>query len=461
MRIIPAILVVNWSMDERNTLIRVVMAVLLMASLQASPVQVGVSEDRWAIKGVQTSYPIGAGMMNFIVGFESRAFFKDNDTPRVEVSPRFAICERHGYVAFSYGDITSDPRYAVFSDMGFDLTPPGKRYVGSVENSQMVLLGPHTESWEVCLSPSDDLNFHLFGVMPSRPEVGFALGSMLEYSRPTGLMRLALMQVDDRIEDGGAWMVGHYTQPIGRGFTGYGSWNGETSMIGNLIDIDVDMIARYSWDVLIGDAFTSAYLIDFSAGPFVISYGLKSVPLWMGSFGRRGHTTRDTPLRRESVSVVFRRGFWSVSASYLDSWWRRSAFAGESQRRILTGRVEILRDSDGDAFGLKGRFQHRYNRSGTESTSLSIDLPLAAHMFGCDVSVSPSVQWNGRFSFALDVDLVYQVEAIGAVDVMMRISRKEVMMRIGFSKKFDQGRLTYSLDNDGDYMVNGSIDPGA
>lgn len=461
MRIIPVVLVVIWSMDERNTLIRVVMAVILAASLQASPVRINATEDRWSIQGVHTLCPIGAGMMSLFVGFDARAIFTDNDTPSVDVNPRLAISGEHGNVSFTYGDITLDARYAVFSAMGFDLAPLGKNPVGPIGISKMALLEPHTKSWDVSLSPSDGFNCHVFSVMPSRSGVGFGIGSMVEWNRPTTLMRFALMHVDDRTEGNEDWMVRGATQPISRGFTGYGSWNKETSLIGNLIDIELDMIARFSWDVLIGDAFTSAYQIDSTIGPLSISYGLKSVPLWTGTFGGSGLTTRDTPLRRESVSVVFRRGLWSVTTSYLDSWWRRTAFAGDSQRRILTGKVEVVRRSDAGEFGLKGRIHHRFNRSGAESTSVSIDLPLAVDMFGCEASISPSVHWKDHLTFGLELDLVYQIEGIGEVDVMVRLLREEVKMRIGFTKKYSQGRLAYSLDSSGGYAVNCSIDPEA
>ena len=430
----------------------------LLASSAGSVVSTS-TEEFWEVKLIGST-PFGSAVradLDWDFGFKT--LFEDIPRATTQVEGQLAISLVASPLCIQFGHLEGDSRFSTLTSSGLDLS--------CVSGNRALALGPprvtkshlspdRTTYWTLSI-PANNLYVHLFAAGLPHLLVGNSIGILTESALAAGILRIGALSVQRAPPALLGPVYPYGALSIQSGMVVAGSYSARAVEVVPTLPVRLQFIYRFAYDEFMGTGVTLLSRIEIGWRELSLQYDRILIPSWCGAVGALAFTTVDAPLKRDELSVSWDGKSFSCELTCTDSWWRPTAFAGDSQRRVLRFRgMCSYRPSRELSFGVRASWEMRWNRSGSEGQTFTATFPVACSFRQIDLSVRPQVRWTVDPIWSVQIRL--SIPSLGAdgnseMDVVMSVKRTSCSVSLRWSVLFEKGRVMCELTTDGSVRV--------
>ncbi len=437
-----------------------------VCSLLASSVGSIVStatEEFWEVKLLGSTHLGSTVQTDLDWSFGTKTTFEDIPRATTLAEGQLAIHLTASPLDLHFGSLQGDSRFSTLIGSGLALS--------FISGNQALSLGPPRVT-KASLSPSEfnfwtlsipasvrtsDLYVHLFTAGLPQYSIGSIAGILTESSLATGMVRIGTISVQSTSQSFDGPVHPYAALPIQRGLVATGSFSGRVVEVLPTLHFRFQFIFRYAYDEFMGSGVSMLSRLEVSWRELSLQYSRIMIPLWCGAVGERAFTTVDAPLKREQFSLSWNGGSLFYEMACTDTWWRTTAFAGDSQRRTLRFRGFCsYRPSRDFSVGVRASLERRWNRTGSEGQTLTAALPVEFSFHHIDLSVRPEVRWTADPIWSIQISIfIPTIRAFADIEtaVEVRVKRSSSSVSLRFTIPLEQGRVMCELTPEGSVRI--------
>lgn len=386
--------------------------------------------------------------------------FYDNGTCRFDPNVALQLTfPPLGPITMTFGNLTQDARITPFLKTGFSLSSLKEEDVGPLHATVLPL--DKNEYPSVTLSGrfSQNLYAHMCTWTPMQEDVGFGgIATLVEWKYNNSWMRAGMLFAESKNREERGWIIPYNALPLSSGIVGYFQLI-EHHTFSPLISIHATLLLRFSYDKAHGGGLTNSAHLKGSIGDFFWTLQAVDIPPMLGAIGQQAFKTIDAPLKQKEMTCGYRNRDVEILLAWHDSRWRPTPFAAMSQRRRLqwTGVISFALFSWD--FHLQGRYEKRWNRSGSVGKSFKISSGFSGKVGPVSLRYEPYITWGSSVVFGGDFALGKVLSSIDTIQI--RLQHKQQAMRVSGVWVRKRGSAQFKLEwhNDGRVAVTYSISP--
>jgi hypothetical protein len=414
----------------------------------------------WSMDLEETTCQVGISAMELSMGFYASAEMTDNNPVTIGINGVIAIAIKMPKFHFYFGDISRDPRLAVFSSTAFQLHPLKERDYGQVDVVKLDFDLLSHASWIFSMTNLNFTRIHLFRLVSQQERAGGNLGALVEIGNRLGIMRLATLVVDHGSYASGDHTINYKARAIGEGYSSYLAWSGDYEVADWSVSIMPQLLIRFACDRELGSAIASLYRLQIDRHNVSLVLERVESSAWVGVFDSNGTKIVDIPMRRDTVGLSYDGETFALDASLQDSWWQQTVYAAESQKRSIVASVAGNYQGSWGEAGIAARYRKRNNRSASQSKAIELSFPLSISMVAVELSFLPTLRWSKGFSLHGRLLCEFEIRGLGVCKTKLKIMSEKVDLDLTYIHELKGGDISVTLDSTGGLGISCSIDLG-
>lgn len=418
------------------------------------------SMTNWSMDLEETTCQVGISAMELSMGFYASAEMMDDSPVNIGINGVIAMTIMMPEFQFCFGDISRDPRLAVFSSTAFQLHPLKERDYGQVDVLKLDFDLLSHASWVFSTTNLDFTRIHLFRLVSQQERAGCNLGALVEIGNRLGILRLATLIVDHGSYASEDHTINYKARAIGEGYSSYLAWSGDYEVSDWSVSIMPQLLIRFACDRKLGSAIASLYRLQIDRNNVSVVLERVESSAWVGVFDTNGTKIVDIPMRRDTVGISYDGETFALDASLKDSWWQQTVYAAESQKRSIVASIAGNYQSFWGEVGIAVRYRKRNNKSGTQSNAIELSFPLSIPMVAAELSFLPTLRWSTRFSMHGRLLCEFEIRGLGVCKTRLGIVSEKVDLDFTFIRELKGGDISVILDSAGGIGISCSIDLG-
>jgi len=428
------------------------------------------TEDAWDLSMYGSTYFDFPCSSRLDWRVDSSISYEDFMLAQVIMEPYIAVETCIDPVYIRLGNMLNDHRFSMLSASALQLSLPSKtnRLPTGPPKVKSVHLAPREPASLglslpiVVAEDAEEIWVHIYGIHSQRSSYGHGVGLWTEVPTLSGVLRLGGLAIRGGRRSYLKSIHPYGARAIQRGVVSAISWSGKAIELVSSLYMSTQFLLRHAYDAALGTGLSVLAEIELIWNDLLLHYSRSLLPIWSGGVGTSAFSTRDAPLKREYLLASWRKADHLAEISCTDTWWRPTAFAGESQRRILRfrGRFEF-EFSEVIAIGLRATLERRWNRTGSQGETVTAAIPVSLSVQSVDLSVRPEVRWTNDPIWSVHLQMHLPETHGGSrseVAVSLGIGDRSLSVSLKFTVPVDTGNLVCELTPEGEVRVTYSID---